>query len=530
MEDAKYEFVNGYAQSSQEKRRLDRLARTHAAKIGSDRSQHRRNAPQSSALPGSDLSHEIVSLSRDGGPGSRAPQFHSWPRRTFPRQADDDDLLGEPGRTLSPVFGPQSFEDPAIGGECCHWGCELMQHYLHAVAPSQMSLQSRRERLEMSDRHPIAYHGVLYTAALHRGILRGHYAPHERERMLYHKAAALRLMQAEIQTLRHDRVEMVILSMVNLMCEDPEPDELATWSDAGLLLIPHTPKSCCMNVYGRMKTVTAHARALKFVVDYAGGLQNLSPDTLRPLRITDLVAASMTSRRPDFPNLLTFDEAEYSIMVSASTSPGEVPGVGFRASVPGQLPAQALRTLTRLAVDDCVLGRHRHLSIKDASYHMMIKARNRTQHDLLSLPAWSLLPEAERLQCEQGVYEMCRITATLYSTAVVFPMPTHSGWHLKLLATLQHIFRASAFWMSAECAELASWTLYISSMASYKTAYGEFFVANLRVALAAAGLATWTSVQNVLVRFLWSDIACGWGGRLLWDEMKLQDIADGQRL
>jgi len=111
MEQLTLEFVNGYTEDSKEKRRLDRLARTHAAKVGSSRSLQRRKTSQSAALPVVDKQSRARPMSQHVMLPIRTPRLPTPSRPGHQREGEDDNASHEPPLTwtLSPVFGAQGF-------------------------------------------------------------------------------------------------------------------------------------------------------------------------------------------------------------------------------------------------------------------------------------------------------------------------------------------------------------------------------------------------------------------------------------
>ncbi|KAK5723013.1 hypothetical protein LTR17_014063 [Elasticomyces elasticus] len=203
MEKETFEFVNGYTESAQEKRRLDRLARTHAAKVGSLRSLHKRSALQGNTQgqesPNRPLTH------RPNGSGSRDSGSTILPPAT--RQQDDGHNVDQtmvPGRTLNPVLGPTQIGDIATQDGIA--SCEAMVYC--------------RNRLELSHQYSVMKHGILYAAALHRCVVRGHAAPFEKQMMLHHKAETLRLLQEEVNHLNRGNLELVLLVIIHLIREE----------------------------------------------------------------------------------------------------------------------------------------------------------------------------------------------------------------------------------------------------------------------------------------------------------------------
>jgi hypothetical protein len=62
-------------------------------------------------------------------------------------------------------------------------------------------------------------------------------------------------------------------------------------------------------------------------------------------------------------------------------------------------------------------------------------------------------------------YECCRLTAILYSTAVIFPQPAHSGWHMKLVRDVMAVLTSEVVDDWCEFAPaLLLWVLVVRSL------------------------------------------------------------------
>ena len=154
-------------------------------------------------------------------------------------------------------------------------------------------------------------------------------------------------------------------------------------------------------------------------------------------------------------------------------------------------------------------------------YAILIEARNGLQHQLVSLAPDKVLDDSDETEQSRDVYECCRLTALLYSNAVVFPIPTQTGWYLWFIARLQTLHSRSDTLKKSEFISVSIWSLYISGIAALRTKSSAFFVASLREALQTAGLRSWPAVRELLSRYLWTDRACGYGGAMLWDKLDL---------
>lgn len=151
-------------------------------------------------------------------------------------------------------------------------------------------------------------------------------------------------------------------------------------------------------------------------------------------------------------------------------------------------------------------------------------ARNQAQHRLLSLSSWTGLSEDEQKSTSEAVYECCRQTALLYSTAVIFPIPGETGWYVPHVARIRALFeRSSLLSETGQNARPVIWSLCICGIAAYRTVHRRYFEDKLRDMLLRLRLTSWAKVEEILKSFLWTDPACELGAAVLWDALGLED-------
>lgn len=151
-------------------------------------------------------------------------------------------------------------------------------------------------------------------------------------------------------------------------------------------------------------------------------------------------------------------------------------------------------------------------------FNMYIRQRNTLQHRLMSLPKGEDLEYGE--VSSVCLYESIRHTAVIYSTAVTFALPPHSGIFRTLSSKLKTIMEESKFdpcWQL--CPETLVWMLVLGGIAATGTAERGWYVQNLAAVSAALKLSDWEDVEDGLREFLWMGSACAPGGQLLWEEV-----------
>ena len=197
-------------------------------------------------------------------------------------------------------------------------------------------------------------------------------------------------------------------------------------------------------------------------------------------------------------------------------------GSGFFTHVPGGLPQAAKSVLVEMCAIDRLLAEARNRRLTTSQFKILTDARNAAQHRLLSLPDWEHLEHGQRQECLLAVYECCRITAVLYSNAVIFPLPTNTGWHKRLIKSLRRLLETSNMmdWR-LNVSALLTWTLFVGGIASYRSPDRYFFENTLRDLMRRERL-KWPQVEATLSMFLWSKQACDVGAAVLWDAVSMQ--------
>lgn len=186
----------------------------------------------------------------------------------------------------------------------------------------------------------------------------------------------------------------------------------------------------------------------------------------------DVMASSAALSRPIFPCFWNDDVAEISWLSSLYLDDGNAAGHGFKSRVPDKLPHEALGVLMNISRVDTVMEICRDRRMSDEDLKKVVNVRNRAQHQLLSLPSWDELSEVAREGSKRAAYECCRLTALLYSTAVIFPQPPHSGWHARMVRDVKALLTAEVVGTWREVApSLLLWVLVVSRFLVHKIAW-----------------------------------------------------------
>jgi hypothetical protein len=226
----------------------------------------------------------------------------------------------------------------------------------------------------------------------------------------------------------------------------------------------------------------------------------------------------LTSRRlaaPALPNPWTNEDLLREILSVGGADAGS----GFVESVPGGLPQDAIATFRYLSATDWALS----LGARSEKQRcLLISAVSDAQHRLMCLPPWLELPIEDRLVSHPATYECCRLSATLYSMCVIFPVPVASGWHIDLLERLCVLHTTSGLLHWPDASYLAIWSLFVAAIAAYETTHSNFFINVLDEALSIAGVTRWQEARRIVRKFMWTDSACEAAALLIAEQLKLK--------
>lgn len=239
----------------------------------------------------------------------------------------------------------------------------------------------------------------------------------------------------------------------------------------------------------------------------------------------DLIESSGQGSRPKFSNFYTgtfesIGTTEYKLY-SALQDVGS-PGSGFQKLDSAVLPDGIAQSLTRLAIIDRMMAMAPMHRVDDRDYNALVSARKDCHHGILSLPPWDDLSDSVKNDHSRLDYEICRIVAILYSTAVLFPVSPQYPWLSRMLGSLRRLFQDPGIyrWL-LDSNELAVWALFIASIAAYPTQQSDFFCRHLKNHLLATERVSFAAVRSLLKQYVWSDSACELGASMVWNKLDL---------
>ena len=237
----------------------------------------------------------------------------------------------------------------------------------------------------------------------------------------------------------------------------------------------------------------------------------------------DLIHSSKAAQTPGYESW--WDE---DCPVPSSTAPNGCTGTSSESTSGRGFFVETLSALTprspvvfmRLATTNHAM---QSVDSADASRHgevlsSLMYSRNAAQHSLLCLESWEQLDEKDQTSAHRTVYDACRLTALIYSNALLFAVPHHSGWHTALAGKLRMVLeygeRLDSWrtWMQATLL----WCLMVGGIAAFQSSDREYFERSLCNLWRKMNRPSWKSADSMLNDYLCSSVACQHGAAVLW--------------
>jgi hypothetical protein len=164
-----------------------------------------------------------------------------------------------------------------------------------------------------------------------------------------------------------------------------------------------------------------------------------------------------------------------------------------------------------MAFDDYIQGRPDGLT-----FEKTLRAKAAVQKRFLLLPTSAELNITPLAKA--GFYESCRLTAIIFSIASFYPLPnTYAALQIAIQRLKSTIILSDIESYGAERSGVLLWILVLGGIAALDKPERSWFVSQL-ARLVQILMIEWEEAEGVLETFLWFEIACSPGGRLLWDE------------
>lgn len=388
---------------------------------------------------------------------------------------------------------------------------------LSVIFHNRLSHAHALARFQSFCEEPMMYHVLHYCVAVFQDLLTGAIAVSRQPEMLWHKAQTIRLLHDSLLRVDESDLEVVICTVMYLTGSDLERHVSAST----LLFRAHPGQATWTWIDGQKPPVKAHVDALGTLVAKRGGLLAIEmPGLALSIARSDLVYAALWLAKPRFPCFWSLDDATLAAYQEVQLTASQPAAAGL-ASIAGMLPFAVLDVLVHVAHTERLLMNH--LQVFSLSEQQSEAARCIAHHRLLCLPAWDDTDGIHSEWADETVYECCRLTALLYSTAVILGLPAHVGWHVQLGAQIRRQLEAcDVEELSGDAPGLLVWVLTIAAIAAVGSEGQAYFVEALREALGREGLQTRRAAEHVLEGYLWSVETCGEGMARVWEAMGLE--------
>ncbi|KAE9374855.1 hypothetical protein N431DRAFT_405887 [Stipitochalara longipes BDJ] len=373
-------------------------------------------------------------------------------------------------------------------------------------------------------KNPFLFNVLLWSACCHRDFLRGSEIQYDSPQALSYKVNSIRLLNEVLSDGRKAITDEVILTVMGLAAheiltvtqQNPKPFN-SPLKDAG-----------GMAFYSATKDVPEHMEAIKKLIALRGGLENLKlPGLAETFHIGCISKTLNFSVKSIFPPLRSHGIYIASLKEWAAT-----------LLSPAQVPAKAFRRLARFGISDSMFESFQCIDcLTMATEHYLegkpdgltlgqiVRTRLAVQKRLLMLPtAEELRYDSETiLSAKRDLYECCRLTAIIFSVAVIFPTPNQFGVLQTLVRGLKaELEQKEIHNNDLDYSELLLWILVLGGIAALGKSERPWFVSHLKVVgLERLQIHNWDSAEHILKQFLWLDSACNGGGHQLWEEVKI---------
>lgn len=421
--------------------------------------------------------------------------------------------------TISPVFGAlkvsafdlENSNDAALTADYC----------FNTVMDSWLNPKYKPTWFAAFFEHPLVFHCLSYSCGILQDVSSGRPVQHSR---LVHRLKTIQIVNRQLGDIDNVDPEPILLAITTFLRINV--DQLSEVRQQSLIFTPNRRSASWVALAGKLGGDDTHSRAMVELVNRVGGMNNFTtlPSLQHTLALGDMLHCSANATKPLFPSIWDSQFLLHALKQALEPLVEDVEGRGFINQVPGGLPSEALGTLQRLSMVDKLLDNFSSKLVSQSDDILLATLGNAVQHELLSLPSWRALDEDDRQGCYLATYEVCRITAILYSNAVIFPMAPNASWLEKLLKQLRLVLETSnmSLWDHGTLPMLV-WSLFIAGMAAFWTRHRSFFVTNLQSTLLMAGLTSWDAVHAVIREFLWRGDACGQGAAILWGLVRSKD-------
>jgi hypothetical protein len=166
-----------------------------------------------------------------------------------------------------------------------------------------------------------------------------------------------------------------------------------------------------------------------------------------------------------------------------------------------------------------LLRNYSHGFVPGLDTYYVLEIRNTIHYHIMSLPTASDIPSTA--QVSPVKYDACRLSLTIYSLLILFPVPLMTEPYPNVAQLLKSELESTqlnlSIWMPD--LELLLWVLMMGGIAALGTADRWWYVQQLRWLAAILEIDSWEHLRLTMVSILWLDIPCDFEGLVLWKEV-----------
>ena len=264
------------------------------------------------------------------------------------------------------------------------------------------------------------------------------------------------------------------------------------------------------------------------VIDMKGGLDGRSYMLAKTISLNDLQIAAVRLQPPHYP----FWDIPEIVQCIENPLINVLPEGAVTTQATGFLPLLPLgmtNDVLNIVLDSSdVIIRFQHYArgtLKNPDLQSLFSQKNRQHHALLSLPPASTV-ELGLEQKARPIYDCVRLTALLFSSCVLFPLPASTGTVQRLVKMIKtSVEDLPLETVLDSAAPMVLWVLILGAIScdimteqDTKTWYNRRLEAILRL----TGAKSWPQIKRMLVTFLWMDGACDEGALRVLEVLNIQ--------
>lgn len=375
---------------------------------------------------------------------------------------------------------------------------------------------------------PAVFHAMVYGAAVFYDDLRVSINLSQSTPILRHKVLAYQeLRKALAENEGAPASDELVLAMTSLGFDNNR--------NVGRLSEQETPspfnrpapfKHVLWNRHFAYPKENIHITNSTRIVDMKGGLEGRYYTLAKTIFLNDLQIVAVKLQRPHYPNwdipdiMEDMEDPNINVLPDGSIA---TQATSFASLIPFGLTIEVLYAV--LDTSDVTI-RFQHYgrgTLKNTDPQSIFSQNNRQHHPLLSLPPAST-SELGLKDSARAVYDCVRLTALLYSSCTLFPLPPSTGAVQRLVRMLKAAIEGLSLDVVLEgAAPMLIWSFFLGAIESEimpEESIKSWYLRRLESVLRLNGAKTWTEVKEILVSFLWMEEACDAGALRVWESVK----------